>query len=200
MKGKICNIYERIQNGSSRTCYPGINNNIFQEVPTLYTSLHHNILPNYLKTFIYRMSNCILPLKCNYTVYGLDTDSRCEFCNLHYETNYHVFLECTFVVKLWKKLEIMTGLKLLNTNIVNFKHNHTENDHNLIVYCTALMCHKIWQLRNEIRHENRVTYDEDYIFNKFKRSFHSRKYFELRRENSQYASDFIRLEQRSLFL
>ena len=48
----------------------------------------------------------------------------------------------------------MTGLKLLNGNIVNFKHIYTESDPNVIVYCTALMCRKIRLLRNEIRHEN----------------------------------------------
>ena len=91
LQGKLDVIYSRIQNGSSRTIYPGVPNTVFREVAVQRTTIHHSILPNYLKTFVYRMSNCILPMKCNYTDFGLDNDSRCEFCNLNYETNYHVF-------------------------------------------------------------------------------------------------------------
>ena len=100
------------------------------------------------------MSNCPLPLKCNYTSYGLDTDSRCEFCNINYETNYHVFFECERIVDLWKRIEYMTNLKLYSNDIVNFRHFKTETNFNMNVYCTALTCHQIWKHQNDIRHGN----------------------------------------------
>ena len=103
-----------------RTLYTGNENLSFNEVREFKTSIHHLILPNYLKTFIFRLSNCFLPLKCNYVPFLLDNDSRCEFCHLHYETNYHVFFECNLVVDLWKKVELITGLNLLNANIISF--------------------------------------------------------------------------------
>ena len=193
MRGKLSAIYARIQNGTTRTQYPGVNNTSFQKVPPIFSSIHHNILPNYLKTFIYRMSNSILPLKCNFSSFGLDTDSRCEFCNLHYETNYHVFKECTFVKKLWENIEYKTGLQLLNSNIINFKHCDKDRNYNMNVYCTAVICHKIWKIRNEMRHEGRLNFDEEFIINSFQKSIFSRHNFEQRRTDSVFLSDFTRI-------
>ena len=138
------------------------------------------------------MSNCLLPLKCNYTSYALDTDSRCEFCNVNYETNYHVFFECKYIVDLWKRIECVTNLKLHCDNIIIFKHRENETNFNMNVYCTALVCHKIWKHRNDIRHNN-VQYDENIIINSFKKSFLSRKTFEEHKEESVYVSDFQRI-------
>ena len=194
--GKLKNIYTRIQNGTSRTEYAGISNTDFLAYPSVYTSMHHDILPNYLKTFIYRMSNCLLPLKCNYTTFSLDIDSRCEFCNINYETNYHVFFECVHIVDLWKRIEYLTNLKLYSNDIVNFRHLKTETNFNMNVYCTALACHKIWKHRNDIRHGNIQSYDENLIINAFKKSFLSRNTFESHREESVYLNDFQRIYPR----
>lgn len=198
LNGKLKNIYSRIQNGTSRTKYQGVANSDFQIFPPLYTSLHHDILPNYLKTFIYRMSNCLLPLKCNYTTFGLDTDSRCEFCNINYETNFHVFFECKRIYDLWKHIEYLTNLKLYSNNIINFKHSESEADFNMNVYCTALVCHKIWKHRNDLRHGSIQSYDENVIINAFKKSFISRNTFETHREASVYLSEFQRIVSRIL--
>ena len=173
----------------------GNENLSFNEVREFKTSIHHPILPNYLKTFIYRLSNCVLPLKCNYVPFLLDNDSRCEFCNLHYETNYHVFLECNLVVALWKKVELITGLNLLNRNIIAFKHNESANNFDMNVYCTALLCNKIWKMRNEMKHEGVQNFDEKCIINNFVRSFRSRKYFEDRKSESLFMNEFTAILQ-----
>ena len=195
--GDIAMIYKRIQNGSTRTLYPGVQNNVFFPVPSCMTAIHHDILPNYLKSFIYRMQNCLIPLKCNYKEYGLDNDSRCEFCKLNYETNYHIFMECTHVKETWRMVEAKTGLKLYSSNIIHFKHDQTDTDFNINVYVTAVVCHKIWKMRNEIRHGDVNDFNSDFIVNAFMKSLYSRKLFEDRRGDSAYVQDFIRILQRN---
>ena len=194
--GKIDVIYKIIQNGSSRTKYPGVPNVEFIQMPECRTTIHHDILPNYLKTFIYRMKNCLIPLKCTYTDFGLDNDSRCEFCNINYETNYHVFMECEKVKTVWEVIEVKTGLSLLNNNIINFRHSETIDHYNITVYVTALVCHKIWKIRNQIKHGETECFNIEFIVNSFVKSFHSRKLFEDRRTPSIYRQDFTDILQR----
>ena len=198
MTGKIDVIYKRIQNGSSRTKYPGITNVDFSPMPKCKTTIHHDILPNYLKTFIYRMNRCLIPLKCTYTIFGLDNDSRCEFCNINYETNYHVFMECKHVKTVWEVIETKTGLNLLNNNIILFRHSEADDLYNITVYVTALVCHKIWKLRNEIKYGKTASFSSDFIVNSFVKSFYSRKLFEDRRTASIYRQQFNDILQRIL--
>ena len=168
----------------------------FRMMPKLTTSIHHNVLPNYLRTFIYRMNNSLLPLKSNYTVFGLDNDSRCEFCKLNFETNDHVFMNCKYVKAVWEIIETKTGLQLLNSNIIHFRHSNNSAYYNIIVYVTALVCHKIWKLRNEIRHGEVENFSSDFIVNSFIKSFYSRKLFEERRNLSIYQQEFSDILQR----
>ena len=196
VSGKIDIIYKRICNGSSRTKYPGIPNVFFSMMPKVTTSIHHNVLPNYLRTFIYRMNSSLLPLKSTYTVFGLDNDSRCEFCKLNFETNDHVFMNCKYVKAVWEIIETKTGLQLLNSNIIHFRHSNNSAYYNIIVYVTALICHKIWKLRNEIRHGEVENFSSDFIVNSFIKSFYSRKLFEDRRNLSIYQQEFSDILQR----
>ena len=144
------------------------------------------------------MNNCLIPLKCTYREFGLDNDSRCEFCKLNYETNYHLFMECKHVKILWETIEAKTGLQLLNSNIIHFRHSESDELYNMNVYVTALVCHKIWKLRNEIRHGEVEKFDGNFIMKSFVKSFYSRKVFEDRRTDSVYKQEFIITLQRIL--
>ena len=92
---------------------------------------------------MYRMTNELIPLKFTYVSYGLDNDSRCEFCKINYETKIMFFYECSRIKALWTKVENMTSLNLYNDNIVNFKHHQETDKLAMIVYITALLCNKI---------------------------------------------------------
>ena len=48
-------------------------------------------IPSYLQTFNYKLYKNILPVKTMFTEYGLDTDSRCYFCDIGPESIYYVF-------------------------------------------------------------------------------------------------------------
>ena len=77
-----------------------------------WSRLHSEVLPNYLKTFNYKASVEILPCKTKFVEFGLDTDSRCNFCQLHPDTIPHMFCNCSVLLPIWKILdEIMKSLK-----------------------------------------------------------------------------------------
>ena len=56
--------------------------------------LHLKIFPNYIKTFNFKASVDILPCKTKFVDFGLDTDSRCNFCDFHADTVQHIFCHC----------------------------------------------------------------------------------------------------------
>ena len=67
-----------------------------------YYRLYSNVLPSYLHSFNYKLYNNILPVKTMFREYALDTDSRCEFCDVGPESIFHMFGSCEKLVKLWK--------------------------------------------------------------------------------------------------
>ena len=80
LKGRIKPIYERI-------IYEKTNHRFSID----WGRLHVKVLPNYLKTFNYRAAKDILPFKTKFVDFNLDNDSRCNFCNLHGDTAFHMF-------------------------------------------------------------------------------------------------------------
>ena len=59
------------------------------------------ILPSYLQTFNYKLHFNLLPLKSLFKEWYLDNDSCCLFCNVGYETVYHLFGSCEKLKGLW---------------------------------------------------------------------------------------------------
>ena len=86
MSGKVKSVYEKIIFSK---------NKVHGNFPK-WSRLHSPVLPNYLKTFNYRASVDILPCKTKFVEFGLDTDSRCNFCQLHPDTIPYVFCNCLF--------------------------------------------------------------------------------------------------------
>ena len=99
VKGKIKLIYEKF---------------IFSQLKhrsfTNYSRLHLKIFPNYLKTFNYKLSVDILPCKIKFVDFALDTDSKCNFCNINADSLYHVFSHCTAIKFLWEALDRVLSL------------------------------------------------------------------------------------------
>ena len=124
--------------------------------------LHCSVLPNYLKTFNYKASTEILPFKTNFVEFGLDTDSRCNFCNRHADTATHLFCHCITLQPIWRILD-----QVLQK--MNFTFRFTENrkssnfylisatiqkdEENLVIYLNSIMNYKIWKFNMKIQYE-----------------------------------------------
>ena len=124
--------------------------------------MHASILPNYLKTFNFKVCYDMLPFKTKFVNFQLDTDSRCNFCNFHPDTHPHVFCKCSVLVDVWKFLDKI--MELMNFNY-RFEVRRAMYDYVLmgkiakveempIVYLNSIVNQKIWHVSRKIQNEN----------------------------------------------
>ena len=160
--GKVKSIYENIifSKNKIRVFFPK------------YSRLHNNVLPNYLKTFNFKANFEILPCKTKFVEFGLDTDSRCNFCLLHADTIPHLFSSCAVLKPIWNVLdEIMKALnfdfsyqdsrKVCNYSLVGSKLK--KNEENLVIYLNTITNHKIWKFNMKIQYE-KIDFDTKLFF------------------------------------
>ena len=174
-------IYHRIVNEYCETKFRGIGK---------FYRLHSKVLPEYLRTFNYRLHFSLLPLNTKFVSYALDTDSRCYFCGWGPENEWHLFGKCDKLKLLWNILDevVKVGLEI-DFSFVRKRTQFGEFDlvynfcpggaENVLVYLNTVVNHKIYKLRNEIKH-NGERFDIEGLYNKIVRSVAARKNIESR--------------------
>ena len=135
VKGRIKIIYEKC-------IYSQI-----KHVSCNWSRLHMKIFPNYLKTFNYKLSVDILPCKTKYVDFGLDTDSRCNFCSVHADTSLHLFSQCSVLRFVWELLDqVMITLgfrfRFLNakrSNFIDLRNIYiSKNEKKVVMYLNSV--------------------------------------------------------------
>ena len=174
-------IYHRIVNEYCERAYGGMGK--------LYR-LHHKCLPEYLRTFNYRLHYELLPVNTMFVSYALDTDSRCYFCQWGPENLWHLFGKCEKLKVLWAVLDEVVKIVLdidysfvknrtqsgeLDTVFANLP-SHCES---IIVYLNTVVNHKIYKVRNDIKYGG-GRFDIEGLYNKIVRSVVARKNIESR--------------------
>ena len=174
--GKVKQVYENIMYSKNKQI--GFISN--------WPRLHCPVLPNYLKTFNYKISVDILPCKTKFVEFGLDTDSRCNFCQLHPDTVPHVFSNCYKLLPIWSFLDKI--MKELNFSF-SFKASREKCDYDLVnaklrkneevvvLYLNTIANHKIWKFSRKIQFENWRFNLKDFI-RSLKKTIDSRKQVE----------------------
>ena len=149
--------------------------------------LHCTVLPNYLKTFNYKARTEILPFKTNFVEFGLDTDSRCNFCKLHADTATHMFCHCLILKLIWIFLDLIMqkmnfkfcfteGRKSSNLDLISTRLEKKEQI--LVIYLNSIVNFKIWKINMKIQHE-KMNFDEKKIFQSLIKTIGGRKNMEL---------------------
>ena len=152
--------------------------------------IHYKCLPEYLKSFNYKLYFNLLPLNTKFVYYCLDTDSRCYFCKWGPENEWHLFGKCKCLKPLWQALDEVIKIAL---NIpYSFIRNRTQiGDYDVVstqcvkeyegtlVYLNTIVNHKIYKIRNELKYEG-GTFKIEELFNKILRSVTARKNIEKR--------------------
>ena len=174
-------IYHRIVNEYSERNYRGMGK--------LYR-LHIRCLPEYLRTFNYKLHYELLPLNTMFVSYALDTDSRCYFCQWGPENPWHLFGKCEKLKVLWTVLDEVIKIALdIDYSFVKNKTqagqldlvftNGLDHFESTIIYLNTVVNHKIYKVRNEIKY-NGGTFDIEGLYNKIVRSVVARRNIESR--------------------
>ena len=151
LKGKLRSIYRRI---IANPNYPNTKSKQMNRQRWLLA--HHPILPNYIKTFNYRILWNLLPLRRD------PNPNSCPLCRQGQDTAIHLFVNCIEVKKAWDTIEtILQKITNLQKDSLNplFPINYYLNDDfkNFAEKITILLSitnYTIWQLRIKSDKEN----------------------------------------------
>ena len=144
-------------------------------------------MPNYLKTFNYKASFDILPCKTNFVEFGLDIDSRCNFCKLHADTAPHMFSNCPTIKHIWVKMdEIMRWLHFKFTFIESRKNSNfnltggdiVKEEEKLVIYLNTVVNYKIWKFNLKIQYD-KIEYNQKQFFSSLCRTIDGRRKMQL---------------------
>ena len=108
-----------------------------------------------------------MPVKRWFTDYGLDTDSRCNFCNIYADNDSHIFCKCTKLNRLWDFLDEVLGLLNIDVNMYSFVGRRQSFDYDcdntrlpksietVIVYINYVVNINIWRDKvGKLSHRN----------------------------------------------
>ena len=173
--GKIKNVYENIIYSKVRGDY----------IASKWKRVHLPILPNYLKTFNFKVCYDLLPCKTKFVDFGLDTDSRCNFCNLHPDTHPHIFSKCKMLLYVWKFLDKIMEILTFKFRFEKRRHMYDymlmgkiiKSEEIPVVYLNTLVNHKIWIVSRKIQFE-KVDFDFGVFKTSIIRSLEARKRIE----------------------
>ena len=128
-----------------------------------YNWIHHPILPNYLKTFNFKLTNNILPLQAKYKQNVPSLNPYCYLCKEKYENDIHLFHKCIKIQPLLNNAALIFQ-KSTGQHTTCFHESiriqfHTplpsttcHND--LTPYLNTLLSFTIWKTRNKCKNEN----------------------------------------------
>ena len=151
--------------------------------------LHVKYLPNYLNTFNYKVHFNLLPVKAKFVQYGLDTESRCKFCDIGFETEVHIFAKCNKLRVVWDFFDEVLAVMGINYRIFSKRTlvwefdvmsiSCVSVDFKIVMYLTTIVNYHIWRYRNQCIYENE-NFDYENLVMKIFRSVCSRKNMEHR--------------------
>ena len=150
-----------------------------------YYRLVPKYLPSYLSSFNYKLHFEFLPLKCMFKEWQLDNDSCCMFCEVCYETTFHLFGVCEKLKGLWTILLRETHVLLTGEDFnYEYQRNNLKLDlvsvqcngrfEKTLVYLNTITNYSIWRHRNDIRYKF-VNFDLKTITKKMMRSIGARR-------------------------
>ena len=159
-----------------------------------YYKLHKKIFPTYMKTFNYKVHFNLLPVKNKFNHFCLDSEEKvtCPFCDIHFESEFHLFSKCSKLIVLWQILDEAIAVCFANDckfsfekcrvrqchySLVSIKENGKYQD--LILYLNSIVNYNLWKLRNQIVHEDE-RFDSLKLINKVIASICARKNIESR--------------------
>ena len=168
-----------------KTVYNAVNNHVNRHNQSVrWALLHHRILPNYLISFNFRVHYNLLPVKSKFANFQLDNNSRCVYCNLHYETITHILCKCVKLNILWDFFDEL--MAILNIDYT-FSHKRTvvceyevmnikcgRDDIKIILYLNSIINYHLWKARNRSVYEG-VSFDFNDIVGRLIKSVAARK-------------------------
>ena len=95
IKGKIKIVYEKII----------YNQNVTTLSSQKWGRIHCSVLPNYLKTFNFKLCHDLLPCKTKYAHFALDNNTGCNFCITYPDTVHYIYVNCVKLKKIWSFLD-----------------------------------------------------------------------------------------------
>ena len=172
-ENKIKHIYNRIIDQLASNKTPSTLN--------VWKNVHHTILPNYLKSFNYKLIWNLLPFKTQYKPFNLDNPQTiCPFCKKGPDSSTHIFVKC----KLTQNIRnfVQCNIKNLTKNNLNLTQNlktinyvfPTFITHNknfpLIILLLSISNHQIWKQRYKMIYDNEP-YDQQSLITSIKKIF-----------------------------
>ena len=117
-------------------------------IPNMWKQIHNDILPNYLKTFYYKIIWNLMPVKSKPYVATYLGTSLCSFCNQQDETESHLFFSCIKLQCVWNFFMFLmfklTGYSLpsvslnlclfFDFSVLTAQHSHSQLIINGIVF------------------------------------------------------------------
>ena len=104
--------------------------------------------------------------------FGLDTDSRCNFCKMHADTAVHMFCHCPILKPIWGFLDrvlqkmnfkfcFTENRKSSNFDLISSKIE--KNEEKLIIYINSITNYKIWKFSMKIQYEKEVFKEKEFV-------------------------------------
>ncbi|EPS59333.1 hypothetical protein M569_15475, partial [Genlisea aurea] len=112
------------------------------------------VAPNIL-IFVWRSISNILSLKSELNRRHLNTDNRCVICNSQVESWRHLFMECEFIVALWRMSSVPNSVLNAPTTtpflLLDYWFHHFDPVMTAEIFTTLWA---IWHARNEFLHQD----------------------------------------------
>ena len=144
-----------------------------------WSHIHSPIVPNFLKTFNYRLIWNDLPFQANLSNYQPFSINACQFCKIGPDSSQHTLVTCKTVKNIWllaeKLIYRITGQTLpIVSNLIpttwslpaNFSHDQKQ----IIFYIVTVFNHSIWKHRNEVLFDHITPNPSTAVLKKIRRS------------------------------
>ena len=151
------------------------------------------VLPSYLQSFNYKVHFDFLPLKSKFRDWQLDNDSCCYFCQVGYETTFHLFGTCEKLKGLWvilrnvhatisqEDFDYEYNRQNFRIDLTNASYN--QNFEKTLVYLNTIANYSIWRHRNDMRY-NFESFNLKAITKKMIRSIGARRHVDTKMSES----------------
>ncbi|CAK8692361.1 unnamed protein product [Clavelina lepadiformis] len=169
-------------------------------MPNMWTGIHNKVLPNYLKTFGYKMVWNVLPLCINERIARIQKTSRCPLCDLHDEDVYQLFYDCVCIQPIWDYVNVIifniSGVLMpkvspqmcIALDLSSLKQLCVcETNLNATILLLSISRYCIWLSRNKVIFEQEPFLYQD-VINRIKAMSKARNSAEKSRQTSVYNS------------
>ena len=150
LNGSLKVVKDRIRNGNAQISQ---NRGNFVESPTIpKNEIHNTLQSNQTITFNYKMQNHLLPFPGIHENFGIQgATGTCSFCQLHRETETHLFSDCAKTKLVWETLGRATNQPFTDTEILKMRIPQNRTNRDARIYLTSTANRSIWKARNDIK-------------------------------------------------